>query len=127
MNIVNTPELETERLILRKFNKNDLTALFEIYSDKAVNTYLPWFPLNSIEEAKSFFEERYSKIYKKPCGYKYAICLKSNNIPIGYINVSLDDAHDLGYGLCKKFWHKGIVTEASKVVVEQLKKSYTRC
>lgn len=34
----------------------------------------------------------------------------------------MDDGYDFGYGLCKAFWRKGIVTEASKAVVEQLKK-----
>ena len=119
---INTPGLETQRLILRKFTQNDLTKFFEIYSDKDVNTYLPWFPLKSMEEAKTFFEERYAKIYEQPYGYKYAVCLKKDNIPIGYVNVSTDDSHDLGYGLCKKFWHQGIVREAVQAVIEQVKK-----
>ncbi|EQF26925.1 acetyltransferase domain protein [Clostridioides difficile CD160] len=118
----NTPELKTERLILRRFTENDIEALFKIYSDKDVNTYLPCFPLKSLEETKVFFEKKYVEAYKKSHGYNYAICLKNGNIPIGYVNVSMDDNHDFGYGLCKEFWHKGIVTEASKAVVEQLKR-----
>ena len=118
----NTPSLETERLILRKFTENDLEALFAIYSDKDVNTYLPWFPLKSMEETKTFFEERYAKAYAQPSGYRYAVCLKSDNIPIGYVNVSTDDNHDLGYGLRKEFWHRGIVSEAAGAVLEQVKK-----
>lgn len=122
MNTQNTPTLETERLILRRFTEDDLEALFAIYSDEEVNTYLPWFPLNALEETKLFYEERYANVYKQPKGYRYAICLKTENLPIGYVNVSMDDNHDFGYGLSKEFWHKGIVTEASKAVVEQLKK-----
>ncbi len=118
----NTPTLETERLILRKFTKDDIEALFEIYKDKEVNTYLPWFPLKSLKEAENFFYERYTKAYELDKGYKYAICLKTDNKPIGYVNVSTDNNHDLGYGLRKDFWHKGIVTEASKAVLEQVKK-----
>ena len=49
----NTPELETERLILRKFTVQDTEALFSLYSDEEVNTYLPWFPLRSLEEART--------------------------------------------------------------------------
>lgn len=119
---MNTPTLETERLLLRKFIENDLAAFFEIYRDKEVNTYLPWYPPKSMEEAKVFFEERYAAAYAQPSGYRYAICLKSDNIPIGYVNVSSDDNHDLGYGLRKEFWHKGIVSEAAKAVAEQVKK-----
>ena len=53
--------------------------------------------------------------------YKYAVCMKSDNIPVGYINVSMADHHDLGYGLRKEFWHRGIMTEAGKAVVNQVK------
>jgi len=118
----NTPTLETERLILRKFTENDIEALFDIYKDEEVNTFLPWFPLKSLEEAEKFFKDKYSEAYKQSKGYKYAICLKADNIPIGYVNVSIEENHDLGYGLRKEFWHKGIVTEACRAVVKQVKK-----
>lgn len=54
--------------------------------------------------------------------YAYAICLKEDNYPIGYIKVDMEEHHDFGYGLRKEFWHKGIVTEAGKAVIEQVKK-----
>ena len=122
MNNQNTPVLETQRLILRKFTENDIKALFDIYKDEEVNLYLPWFPLKSLKEAETFFYEKYIKEYKKDRGYRYAICLKTDNLPIGYVNVSMDNSHDLGYGLRKEFWHNGIVTEACKAVIGQLKK-----
>ena len=34
----------------------------------------------------------------------------------------MDDSHDLGYALHKEFWHKGIACEASKALINQLKK-----
>lgn len=123
MSITNTPKLETERLILRQFNENDVEALFAIYSDEEVNTYLPWFPLKSLKEAVRFYEEKYAEAYRQANGYKYAICLKSDNFPIGYVNVGDGDSYDFGYGLRKEYWHKGIVTEASKAVIDQVKKT----
>ena len=60
MEFINTPSLETERLILRKFTEQDIDALFAIYSDPEVNTYLPWFPLKTLEEARALFETKYS-------------------------------------------------------------------
>ncbi len=122
MNIENTPGIETERLILRKFAANDAEALLHIYGDKEVNTFLPWFPLNTLEEAEELLEERYLKAYLQPRGYNYAICLRQDNTPVGYINVSMDNSYDFGYGLCKEFWRRGIVTEAGKAVIGQLKK-----
>lgn len=89
--------IETERLILRLFTKEDINALFAIFSDKDVNIFLPMFPLRNIEEAKEYL--RYIEEY---AGYYYAICLKENNIPIGCIHISEDDSHDLGYCIGKK-------------------------
>lgn len=119
---MNTPTLETERLILRKFTEEDLNAIYAIYGDAEVNKFLPWFPLKSLEEAKNFFEERYAKGYTEENGYRYAVCLKEDNVPIGYVNLSTDDNHDLGYGLRREFWHKGIISEACRTVIEQVKK-----
>ena len=119
---MNTPQLETERLILRKFTENDIEALYLILADREVNTFLPWFPLKSIEEAKSFFATRYASDYEKLQAYAYAICLRENDYPIGYIKVDMDESHDFGYGLRKEFWHRGIVTEAGRAVIAQVKK-----
>lgn len=115
-NLVMKNRIETERLILRLFTKEDINALFAIFSDKDVNTFLPMFPLRNIEEAKEYL--RYIEEY---AGYYYAICLKENNIPIGCIHISEDDSHDLGYCIGKKFWHKGICTEACRAMVGMLR------
>lgn len=119
---MNTPTLETERLILRKFTEDDLEAMFKIYSDKEVNRFLPWFPLGTLKETKLFYKREFAEKYILKSAYNYAICLKEDNYPIGYINVSMNDSYDFGYGLRKEFWHNGFVTEASKVVIEQLRK-----
>ncbi|HIT50173.1 MAG TPA: GNAT family N-acetyltransferase [Candidatus Pelethenecus faecipullorum] len=119
---MNTPTLETKRLILRKFTENDLEALFLILNDEEVNRFLPWYPVKNMEETKKFYEERYALKYAKSQAYAYAICLKEKNNPIGYIQVDIEEPHDFGYALRKEFWHQGIVSEAAKAVVEQVKK-----
>ncbi|MCR1871102.1 GNAT family N-acetyltransferase [Longicatena caecimuris] len=119
---MNTPILETERLILRKFTEADMEALFLILKDEEVNRFLPWYPVKNMAETKTFYKERYAEKYKQPQAYAYAICLKNENFPIGYMNVEMEEHHDFGYGLRKEFWHQGIVTEAGKAVIEQVKK-----
>lgn len=119
---MNTPTIETERLILRKFTENDMEALFLILKDKEVNKFLPWYPIKNLEETRTFYEERYAAKYAEPQAYVYAICLKKDNFPIGYVKVDMEEHHDFGYAFCKEFWHKGIVFEAAKAVVEQVKK-----
>ena len=118
---MNTPTLETGRLILRKFTEYDLEVLFLILKDEEVNRFLPWYPIKDLEETKKFYEERYASKYAQLQAYAYAICLKEDNYPIGYIKVDMEEHHDFGYGLRKEFWHKGIVSEAGKAVVEQVK------
>ena len=119
---MNTPRLETQRLLLRKFTESDLGELYRIYSDVEANRFLPWFPAKSMEDARMFFESRYAAEYAKPQAYAYAICLKENDLPIGYLHVGMDESHDFGYGLRKEFWGRGIATEAGRAVIEQLKR-----
>lgn len=119
---MNTPRLETERLILRKFHESDIEALYLLLRDEEVNTFLPWFPMKSMEEARAHFMENYAAEYVRPQACAYAICLKEDDYPIGYIKVDMDGGHDLGYGLRKEFWHRGIVTEAGKAVTAQVKR-----
>ncbi len=110
--------VETDRLILRPFTENDLKAFFKIYSNEKINTYLPWYTVKTMDEAKQFYEERY--VNSKD--YKYAICLKTDNVPIGYMHVCVDEHHDFGYGLLEEFWRQGIVSEAGRAVIEQAQK-----
>lgn len=113
--------LETERLILRHFQLEDAQAVYEILGDKEVNRFLPMFPLESVEEAKAYIQTHYLDRYAKGDVYHYAICMKQDEKPIGYIHVSNEESHDLGYGLKKEFWHQGIVSEAGKLLLDSLK------
>ncbi len=113
---MDTLRLETDRLILRKFENGDMEALYQILKDKEINTFLPWFPVKNIEETKNFYEKQFAD-----GRYHFAICLK-DNYPIGYIKADTDDSYDFGYALRKEFWHRGIVTEAGRVLIAQLKR-----
>lgn len=118
---MNTPTLNTPRLILRKFTRQNLEAIYKIYSDIEVNRFLPWFPLKTLEDAILFYQERFESEYMREHGYNYAICLKEDNLPVGYIHTAMDDSHDFGYGLCREFWHRGIAVEAGEAVIERLR------
>ena len=72
-------QLETKRLILRPFEARDMGALFDLLRDEEVNTFLPWFPVRSLEETAAFYERRF-----KDSEYAFAICLKADDTPIGY-------------------------------------------
>jgi RimJ/RimL family protein N-acetyltransferase len=121
MTYENTPTITTERLILRKFTPDDAEALFDILKDVEVNTFLPWFPLKSLDEAKQFLQRHFSDCYEKPSAYRYAVCLKADDRPIGYVCLADDESRDFGYCIKREHWHKGIATEAAGAVAERIK------
>lgn len=117
-----TNTIKTKRLCLRRFKEKDVQAVYDIFSDETVNKFLPMFPLKTIEDAEKYLHEHFLDYYKDGTGYRLAICLLENDLPIGFIHVSDDDSYVFGYGLMKEFWHQGIVSEACVAVIDQLKK-----
>lgn len=125
MILCNTPQLETDRVILRKFNINDLDDVFLLYSDKAVNEFLPWFPHSSREDTELFLKDVLLKEYEKSVAYCYAMQLKSNKKLIGFVILhdidTLIGYGDLGYALLQEYWGQGLVVECCNAVIKQLK------
>ena len=117
------PELLTKRLILRQYTELDLDALFVLLSDREVNTFLPWFPVKTREEALQFLREHFLIPGQSDFAYCYAVCLQTDQIPIGYITVRGPDSYDFGYALRKEFWNQGIMTEGARAVVNELKRA----
>lgn len=95
--------------------------MYDIFSDARVNEFLPWFPVKTRQEALAFYKERFESKYRQIRAYNYAVCLKENDRPIGYVNVGMDDSYDFGYGLRSEFWHRGLATEAGRAVIRRLK------
>lgn len=75
----NTPELETGRLILRRFSEFDIDAIYSIFGDERANRFLPWFPIKSRGEAEDFFQRRYLRHMKTRRGI---ITLSALNLTI---------------------------------------------
>lgn len=118
----NTPPLTTPRLLLRRFTPDDAPAMWELLRDEEVNTFLPWFPVKTLEEARQHLQERYLSQYSRAQSYHYAVCLRETGQLIGYANVSDTEARDLGYGFRKEFWNQGFATEAARAILEQLRR-----
>ena len=123
----NTPTIETERLLLRKFNDSDIPEIYQIFSDEITNTFLPWDVFQSLEDAKKYLEESVYSRYQREIAYRYAIVLKEENRMIGYVslgNVNEEEATgEIGYGVNRDYWGKGIASEATKAVLEKLREN----
>lgn len=67
------------------FVENDADALSAILGDKEVNTFLPMFPLENVEEAKEYIRNKSMAIASGHVLMCHAICLKKDNVPVGYV------------------------------------------
>lgn len=110
---------ETERLVLREFSPADAPALLELNSDPEVLRYTGNYPFKNLEEVHAFIRDydqyrlygygRWSVLWKETgehigwCGLKYRTDRKET---------------DLGYRFRKKWWGKGIATEAAKASLQ---------
>lgn len=114
--------LETDRLILRKFELSDAEAMFKNWSnDPDVTKYLTWPTHENVDVSLSVLRDWTSK-YENDAFYQWAITLKENGSePIGSIGIVKMDEQigmvHVGYCIGKKWWHKGITSEAlSKLI-----------
>lgn len=112
--------LETERLIIRKFTFDDLPRLIEMRSDEEVIRYIGSRRLQNpeaIEKRLKFYIECYEK-------YGYGMCAmiwKQTNEMIGWSGLQpLQETGEteVGYGMIKEFWGKGIGYEAARAWLE---------
>ena len=113
---VRVPELESDRLLLRGWNKRDAADLYEYASDPLVGPAEGWAPHRNQSESRMIIDQIYTT------KLDWAIVDKSSNKPIG--NIGLDDdgirsrtnSKELGYSVGSKYWGNGIATEAVNLV-----------
>ena len=110
-------QMETERLILRRWEESDAAALYEYARDPAVGPIAGWPPHRSVEESLEVIRHVFSAA---EC---YAVCLKTDGKAIGAIELKLnghtdlterEDECELGYWLGRPFWGRGIIPEAAR-------------
>lgn len=115
---------------MRKFELRDADELFRILSDEEVNRFLPWFPHKTREETLRFLQDSVFADYDKAIAYRYAVVLRSESRVIGYLSfLGIDEKErsgDIGYGLLREYWGKGIMTEAVKALLFRLKADGSR-
>ena len=116
-----TPVLETERLLLRPFRKEDAEAVFVCWeSDPDVAKYMFWTSHNDIEKTKEWIAFEIGQIEKEDW-YRFAIELKETGELIGTALIYYEEevaCWEVGYNLGKKYWGKGYTTEAMRKVMD---------
>jgi len=115
---VKVPVIETERLILRMWNKKDAADLYAYAKNPNVGPHAGWKPHESVQESKYIIMNMFL-IHE--C---WAITWKETGQLIGSIGLEDDKfrpfikSKELGYSLDEAFWGKGIMTEAAKALIK---------
>lgn len=125
MEHLGTKTLTTDRLVLRRFETADATAMYQNWaSDCNVTKYLTWPSHDSVDTSEGILSEWVSS-YQKMDFYNWAIMLKDESAePIGNISVvKTEDSvkmAQIGYCIGQKWWGRGIVSEAFRIVIHYL-------
>lgn len=120
-----TVSLESERLLLRRFKMEDAYSMYNNWAnDDEVTKYLPWESHSSIEKSRQILTE-WTNQYCYKDFYQWAIAVKENNInnivvgSIGVVEMYDNlDMISIGYCISKKYWHKGITSEALSILIK---------
>lgn len=114
--------IETDRLILRSWQPDDVMAFAEMNKDEEVMRYLP--KCLSFDETMLFYNRIIEEHASKGYGL-YVVELKADKSFIGYtgfhgfdFDVYFSPGVEIGWRLVKKHWNKGYATEAAKACLD---------
>lgn len=114
--------IETERIILRKFRKEDSYDMYNNWaSDDEVTKYLSWPTHSSVELSKNVISLWINNQSKEDF-YNWAIVWKKTNEVIGSIGLvnvdNINESCEVGYCISKKFWGQGVTSEAFLALIK---------
>lgn len=116
-----TPQLITNRLILRPFHEDDAVDVFYGWeSDPEVAKYMCWSSHNDIEKTKVWLKKEISKIDQDDW-YRWAITKNDTGELVGTCLIYYDNetmSYEVSYNLCRKYWGFGYTTEAMKEAIK---------
>ena len=115
------PIIETSRLILREFRKDDFESVYEFNSNADVHKYTGDEITNTLEKAREIIEQVWLKDYDT-FGYgRWAVVYKPDNKIIGFAGLKyLPEINetDIGYRFLPEYWGIGIASEVSKEIIK---------
>ena len=128
------PQLETGRLILRKFTMQDAADIFEYASDERISQYMTWDPHKTVDDSRGFIKMIMEKYSSDEAG-EWAIILKESGKLIGSLGIPWCDMKnsraEIGYVISRNYWGQGIMPEAAgrilKFLFEEMELNRVEC
>ena len=111
-----TPTIETERLVLRPFDRADAADVFAYASDPGVSRFTTWETHQTLEDSLAFIE---MVLGRRESEMTWAIRLRTSPKVIGAIEFGPTDQTEaqFHYVLAQPFWNQGLMTEAARAVL----------
>lgn len=119
---IGTRQIETERLVLRKFQYTDDEDMLKYWvSDPEIQSMYSEPVYTTKQDVKKLLD-KYISAYEKDNYYRWAIILKETDECIGQIAYFLVDSNnhfaEIEYCIGKCFQMKGFATESTKAVIQ---------
>lgn len=117
-----SPKIETERLILRRYQESDLDAIYEIITDERLSKYIK-FPNLTREEELEYIRKWICEADESKYE-KWVIEIKATGEVAGNIDVNTvvkkHNYCNVGYTIRYHYWGNGYAAEALKAVSDHL-------
>lgn len=119
---IGTKQIETERLILRKFEYTDDESMLKHWISNPAIQAMYCEPIYTTKQEVKELLDKYINSYEKDDYYRWAIILKETNECIGQIAYFLVDNNnhfaEIEYCIGSLFQRKGLATESAKAVIK---------
>ena len=119
---VDLPEIQTERLLLRKVTPGDAEDMLAYISDPEVARHTTWEPYDSIEQVRDHLRSVISN-YERGEPANWGVTLRESDRLIGmcgFMAGSWEPEYaraSLGYAIAREYWDRGLTTEAVRAAI----------
>jgi RimJ/RimL family protein N-acetyltransferase len=113
--------IDTGRLLLRRFETDDLEAFYQLCSRPAIIRYAQGAPLASREAALEYMKSAPFRDYATYGYGRFACVWKPTGAVIGFSGIKFVPEiaeNELGYRFFEEYWGLGLATEAGRASIE---------
>ena len=115
------PEIETERLLLRRFRPQDAGLMYErVWTDPVVMRFVQPTGWPYTREESGAFLSRVNRFFDEHGFGQWAVEHRAEGRLLGYCGLKFlhkSEEVELLYGLDKEFWGRGLATEAARAAL----------